>query len=221
VIGVVGSVRIDGPETAAAPQVYMPLVRRDGSLSPLPTINGGSLQFILRTSGPAEAVVPAIEATLARLAPPRAGRPGPAAMVVEDAFRNITADRRFNAGLMAIFGGFAFIIACAGVYGVMASVVAQQTREIGVRVALGASAARIRRDVVTQAGRYLLGGLTIGLPAAWLVSRAFGSLYFGVAPANPIVYLVVASALAGAGVLASALPARRASRVDPAVALKD
>jgi hypothetical protein len=221
VIGIVSSVRIDGPEAAAGPQVYMPLARRDGSMSPLPTLSGGSLQFILRTSGPAEAVVPAIETTLAHLSPSRAVRPGSRVMVVEEAFRNITADRRFNAGLMAIFGGLAFLIGCAGLYGVLTTVVAQQTREIGLRLALGASAARIRQDVLTQAGRYLLGGLAIGLPAAWLVSRTFGSLYFGVTPADPVVYLVVAISLAGAGVLASALPARRASRVDPAIALRD
>jgi ABC-type antimicrobial peptide transport system permease subunit len=212
---------MDGPEAEGTPQVYMPLVRRDGSTSPLPVLNGGNLQFIVRTSGPAEAVVPAIETTLAQLSPPRAGRPGPRAMVVEDAFRNLTADRRFNAGLMAIFGAVAFLIGSAGLYGVLASVVAQQTREIGVRVALGATAARIRHDVMNEAGRYLLAGLAIGLPVAWLVSRAFGSLYFGVTPADPFVYLLVAAALAGAGVLAAALPARRASRVDPAIALRD
>jgi predicted permease len=220
VIGVVATVRIDGPEREARPQVYLPLVRRDGSTTPVPSINGGNVQFLVRTSGAAAAAVPAVAVALTRLSPPRPGWPPPRVMVVEDAFRNITADRRFNAGLMSVFGTLALAIGAAGLYGVLSSIVAQQSREIGVRMALGANAARIHRDVLAQAGRYLAAGLAIGLPAAWLVSRAFSTLYFAVTPADVLVYLVVASVMTATGVIAAIVPARRASKTDPMVTLK-
>lgn len=220
VVGVVEHVHLNGPEADADAQMYLPLVERNGSLAPLPLLNGGSLQFLIRTSIPTEQVIPAVQATTTRLARPRPGWPAPRVVAVEDAFREITADRRFNAGLMGIFGALALTIGIAGIYGVMSSVVAQQTREIGVRVALGASAARIRRHVVGQAGRYLTAGLIIGLPAAWFVTRAFGSLYFGVTPANVLVYLLVAALMVAAGLAAAVVPARRASRVDPIEVLR-
>jgi predicted permease len=219
VVGIVANVRIDGPEATSGAEVYLPLVRREGSTTPAPDVNGTS--FLLRTSAPASAVVPAVEAALARLAPAAASRRPVRVMVIEDAFRAITADRRFNAGLMGIFGALALVIGLAGIYGVLSSLVAQRRREIGVRVALGATSSRIRHDVIVEGGRYIGAGLAIGLPAAWLVTRALGSLYFGVAPTDVSVYAVVAALIAAAGVLAALLPAHRAARVDPIVALKD
>jgi predicted permease len=207
VTGVVAHVRLNGPERASGPQAYYALAPRSGSP-----------QLLLRTSPPLATILPAVQATLAHALP--SGTPPAEVHALEDAFRRITADRRFNAGLMSIFGALALFIGAAGIYGVMASVVAQQTREIGVRVALGASAARIRRDVVAQAGRYLGAGLGLGLPAAWWTSRMFTSLLFDVRPTDPAVYAIVAALLVGVGVLAALVPARRAARVDPLIALK-
>jgi putative ABC transport system permease protein len=218
VAGVVSNVHLDGPEAESGPQVYMPLFRR-GSTGPNPQV-GGSAQFVIKTSASAASVVPAIQAALGRLTPPRPGRPS-RVMILDEAFRRITSDRRFNAGLMGLCGALALFIGLAGVYGVMASIVAQQTREIGVRVALGATAAQIRRDVVVRATKYLAAGLLIGLPAARFVSRAFGTLYYGVTPDSLFIYLLVAAVLVAAGLLAAALPARRAARIDPIVALRE
>jgi predicted permease len=221
VAGIVANVHIDGPEATSGPQIYLPLVRRQGSTTPVPVVNGTSAQFLLRTSAPASAVMPAVETALARLAPTAAGGRPPRVMVIEEAFRAITADRRFNAGLMGIFGALALVIGLAGIYGVLSSIVAQRRREIGIRVALGATSSHIRHGVIVEGGRYVFAGLAIGLPASWLVTRTLGSLYFGVAPTDVSVYAVVAALISAAGITASLLPARRAARVDPIVALKD
>src|SRR4029453_18788554 len=108
-----------------------------------------------------------------------------------------------------------------GVYGVMASVVSQQTREIGVRVALGATRERIIAWVLRAASRYVVVGLAIGLLAAAASSRIFAGVLFGVRPLEPVVYLIVALVLTAVGLIAAVLPARRAARVDPVVVLRE
>jgi ABC-type antimicrobial peptide transport system permease subunit len=207
VVGVAANVSIGGPEREAGLQMYRPLGAR----------GGGARQFIIRTSRQPARVVPTIQAVLARHLP--AGREA-RVYVVEEAFRRITADRRFNAGLMATFGALALLIGSAGIYGLMASMVAQRTRELGVRVALGATPGRLARSVLADANRQLLVGLAIGLAAAWFASRMFAALLFGVAPTDAFVYVVVSGVLLVSGLAAALLPAVRASRVDPIVALR-
>jgi ABC-type antimicrobial peptide transport system permease subunit len=141
-------------------------------------------------------------------------------VLADEAMSRLTATRRFNAGLMSAFGLVGMLIGAAGVYAVMASFVAQRTREIGVRVALGATPARIRREVLGQAWRYLLAGLALGLPIAWWLSRGFASLLFQVTPADASVYAGVAALLSAVGFLAAWIPARRAARIDPILSLR-
>jgi ABC-type antimicrobial peptide transport system permease subunit len=173
---------------------------------------------LIRINKPANTVIPSILATLAPWQP--AGT-GPAEIrSVEDAFRNITADRRFNATLMALFGLLAVFIGAAGVYGVMASIVAQRTREIGVRVALGATTNRVIGAVIKQAVGYVSIGLLVGLPAAFGVSRIFRSLLFEVTNTDWQIYATVAGLVLAIGLLAAFRPALRAARVDPLVALR-
>jgi ABC-type antimicrobial peptide transport system permease subunit len=102
----------------------------------------------------------------------------------------------------------------------MASMVAQRTKEIGVRVALGATAGRVTREVLGQTGRYLLVGLVIGLPIAMATSRMFAALLYEVQPTDAFVYVVVSAILLVVGLAAALIPARRAARVDPLVALR-
>jgi ABC-type antimicrobial peptide transport system permease subunit len=209
VTGVVANVRTDGPERASGPEAYF---------SPGRAGLGGAPHYLVRTTQQAAAVVPAVKATLAQFLP---GGQAPAQVyVVDDAFRRITADRRFNAGLMSIFGALALFVGGAGIYGVMSSVVAQQTREFGVRVALGASARQIREGVLAQAGQYLLAGLAIGLAAAWWISKMFAALLFSVHPTDVFVYVIVAASVLTVGLMAALIPARRAARIDPVVSLR-
>jgi ABC-type antimicrobial peptide transport system permease subunit len=120
-----------------------------------------------------------------------------------------------------VVSGLALILGAVGLYGVLSYVVAERTREIGVRMALGATATGVRKMVVVQGARVVLGGAVIGIGAALLSTRALRALLFGVAPLDPVVFVVMPVTLMAVGMLASYLPARRASRVDPIVALRN
>jgi ABC-type antimicrobial peptide transport system permease subunit len=170
-----------------------------------------------RTAVAADTLAPAVERALEAVAPA-----GQTSIVhsMDDAVRVLTATRRYTAALMTLFALFALLIGAAAIYGVMSSVVAQRTREIGVRVALGASAGDIRRGVLGEVGRLVAVGLAAGLPAAWWLWRGFGSLFFEVGPGDVSVYAIVAAVLAAVALIGAIAPARRASRLDPVVALR-
>jgi predicted permease len=207
VIGVVGHVSTRGPEADSGAQAYFP-----GPPA------AGSYAYLIRTSQRAVNLIPPIQGAIAGLAP--AGGQPPLVRPVEDAFRNITARRRFSATSMALFGALALLIGATGVYGVMSSLVAQRTREIGVRLALGATVSQVVRDVLGPMARYVALGLAVGLPIAWLATRTSATLFFQVRPTDAWVYLVVAGVLAAVGLTAALVPAHRASRVDPVTALR-
>ena len=128
--------------------------------------------------------------------------------------------RRLFAGLMSVFGVLALIIAAVGLYGVMAYSVAQRTQEIGIRMALGAAHTQVARMVVGQAMRLTAIGLGIGLASAWALTRAMASMLFGIRPDDPPTYVGVAVILIASSLLAAWLPAQRATRVNPMVALR-
>jgi ABC-type antimicrobial peptide transport system permease subunit len=137
-----------------------------------------------------------------------------------DVFATSTARTSFTMVMLATAAGVALVLGLVGIYGVISYVVSQRTREIGVRMALGASAPVVRGMVVRQ-GVVLAGlGVTLGLIASAWLSRVLGSLLFGVSAKDPVTYGGVAAALALVAVLASWLPARRAAAVDPAIALR-
>ncbi len=118
------------------------------------------------------------------------------------------------------FGLLALTLAAIGIYGVMSNSVARRTREIGVRLALGAQAADVRRLVVGQGMAMVLVGVVTGLAAALAIMRMTESLLFGVSAADPLTYTAVAALLVGVAALAAYIPARRATRIDPVVALR-
>jgi putative ABC transport system permease protein len=130
------------------------------------------------------------------------------------------ASGRSLATLLAVFGATALLLAGMGVHGVMSAVVGQRTREIGVRMALGARARDVMGLVVRQSGRLVLLGVAFGLLGALVLSRFLRSLLYGVTPADPITLVAVSLLLGAATLLASVLPARRASRLDPVAALR-
>ena len=130
------------------------------------------------------------------------------------------AEPRFRTLLLALFGGIALLLAAVGLYGMISFSVSQQTREIGVRMALGASRGRVQRLVLGDAARLVGLGLAVGIPAALVLTRFLGTMLFGVRPTDPLTFAGVAVVLTGVGLAAAALPARRATRVDPMVALR-
>jgi predicted lysophospholipase L1 biosynthesis ABC-type transport system permease subunit len=114
----------------------------------------------------------------------------------------------------------ALILGAVGLYGVLSYIVAERTREIGVRMALGATASKVQRMVVKQGALVVLVGVALGIGGALAATRALGTLLFGVAAADPLVFVVVPVMLLAVGMVASWLPARRASLVDPMEALR-
>ena len=130
------------------------------------------------------------------------------------------AQPRVTAWLVGMFGGLALLLAGIGVYGVLAYLVTQRTREIGVRLALGAAPSSVRRLVVGHSLRLSLTGIGLGAVGAVLAGPTLQSQLFGVQPRDPITLAAVAATLLGIALLASYLPARRATRVDPLTALR-
>jgi putative ABC transport system permease protein len=129
--------------------------------------------------------------------------------------------RRFVLILLGLFASLALVLAGVGLYGVMAYFVAERRREIGIRVALGATRAAILEQVLLEAMRLVLAGLLLGCLAAQALTRTVSSMLFGITATDPLTFLTVATALGAVALLASYLPARRAAQLDPVVAMSD
>jgi putative ABC transport system permease protein len=122
--------------------------------------------------------------------------------------------------LVGIYAGLALILALIGIYGVLAYMVMQQTHEMGIRMALGAQRRDILALVVRQGMRLVIAGAAIGVVGAWAVTRLMQSLLYGVAPGDPLTFIVVTALLSAAALLACYIPALRAARIDPMAALR-
>lgn len=211
IVGVVQNVRLNGPEAEWRMELYVPLAQE-----PQPFDSAGG-ELVVRTIGSAPAAASAVQEAIR---PALAGLTLTQPRFVDDAFRRLTADRRFNAGLMVIFGVLAIAIGAIGIYGTMAFAVAQQARSIGLRMALGASQSTVLRSVLWESLWQVGVGAAVGLIGARMIASLFTSLVFGVQTTSPAVYAAVALGLSAMGVLAAFVPARRAARVDPLVALR-
>ena len=132
-----------------------------------------------------------------------------------------TAERRLNMLMFGLFGVLGLTIAAVGLFGVLAYLVSQQTRDIGIRMALGATRSRVVADVVGHAGWLVVGGLVVGGLAAWSLSNLAGRFLFGLDPRDPRAYVVAMITLVAAALVATVLPARRAASVDPIEALRN
>jgi putative ABC transport system permease protein len=139
---------------------------------------------------------------------------------MEESIRRGLWENRIWMSLMSVFAALALIIAAIGIYGVMAYSVAQRTQEIGIRMALGAGRKDVRQLIVGQAVRLTVIGIGIGLAGAYALTRLMASLLFGVSAGDPPTFVGVTVILAASSILAAWLPAERATRVDPMVALR-
>ena len=208
VVGVVGNIHHLGPEKPTRQEAYMPLVQAHQG--------GGTI--VVRTAGDPLSVLPAAKAAVWSINPEQ--RFTGDTYTLEQYMDRLIAQRRFNMAVLALFGALGLLIAAVGIYGVMSYVVAQRTNEIGVRMALGATRADVVWMVLHRAGLLMLGGLAIGAIGAWYLSAGMKTFLFQVEPNDVRIFAGAIVVLASAGLLASALPARRAATVDPVVALR-
>jgi ABC-type antimicrobial peptide transport system permease subunit len=128
--------------------------------------------------------------------------------------------QRLHGAVLGIFAALSLVLACIGLYGVLSYAVAQRTRELGVRIALGASSGDVVRLVLRQSGVLVIGGVAVGLFAALFATRLLQTLLYGVEPADLLTFTTVPVALAAVALFASAIPARRAAEVDPIAAIR-
>jgi putative ABC transport system permease protein len=211
VIGVVGDVRHTGLQYDPVPEVYIPY-----SVNPW-----GYMNVLARTRSDSDAVLAAIPRAVAAVDPeiPVAGpqRPGPLSQIVSGQ----SARQRFTVFVLSGFAGCALLLAALGIFGVIAYVVTLRTREFGVRAALGAVPRDIVRLVLQQTTRMVVLGLALGLGGALLLTRLMRGLLYNVPPTDAATFASLTVFLAIVAMLASYLPARRATRVDPMVALRN
>jgi putative ABC transport system permease protein len=141
-------------------------------------------------------------------------------MAMDDVVANSVSQQRFNMLLLGAFAGIALVLAAVGIYSVLSYTVKRSVREIGIRLALGARLADVLRKVVLEGMKPTLIGVIVGAAGALALGRFLSSLIYGVKPADPMTFLAVAVLLAGVALLASIIPAYRATKVDPMVALR-
>jgi putative ABC transport system permease protein len=208
VVGVVGNIHHLGPEIAPRQEGYIPRVQDQQF--------GASL--VIKTAGDPMAVLPAVKAAIWTVN--REQRFTAETVTLERYLDRLIAQRRFNMAVLALFGVLGLVIAAVGIYGVMAYVVAQRTNEIGVRMALGATRGNVVSMVLRRAATLMAAGLLIGGLGAWYLSAGLKSFLFEVQPDDLGIFAAALAVLACAGLLASALPARRAATVDPLIALR-
>jgi putative ABC transport system permease protein len=139
---------------------------------------------------------------------------------MNDRIRDATSRARFSAILWAVFAGIALVLAAVGIYGVMSYLVTQRTREIGIRIALGAGSANVLALVVRRGAFLALAGIAIGAAGALVSTRVLSTMLYEVKPGDPATYVTIAAVLAAVALVASYIPARRASSVDPSSALR-
>jgi ABC-type antimicrobial peptide transport system permease subunit len=211
IVGVMANVRLRGPEADWHTELYIPLSQAPN------TFAVASVSLIVRTVGSAPATAPAVrEAIQAGVAGVTVEEP----QLIDDAFRRLTAGRRFNASLMSAFGFLAVVIGAIGIYGTMTFVVAQQARAIGLRMALGASQSHVLWSILRQSLWRVVAGAAFGLIGARAAASLLTALVFGVQTTSPAVYVGVTLALSTLGLLAAIVPARRAAQLDPIATLR-
>lgn len=207
IVGVVGDVHQTSLEMKPRAEAYIPLSQS--------SVFGGSL--VIRTQGRPLDVLPSVKAAVFDVLP---DVPLRNVMTMEELIGKRTAQRRLNMLVLGLFGVLGLLISVVGVYGVMAYAVSQRTREIGVRIALGATPARVLRMVLASAAALVGAGLIAGSIAAWYLSAATKAFLFGIEATDGRAFAAAVLLLAGAALVASTIPARRAARVDPMIALR-
>ncbi len=207
IIGVVGDIHQTSLESDPMPEIYLPMAQT----------GRGAGELIIRTTGDPYAVLPAVKSAVAQVLP---DVPLRNVRTMDEVLARRVAQRKLNMLLLGLFGILGLVISAVGIYGTLAYTVSQRTREIGVRMALGASRASVVTMVLRHAGMLVALGLAIGGIGAWYLTATARSFLFGLDATDARAFVAALAALAAAAAVASAIPARRAASVDPAEALR-
>jgi predicted permease len=208
VVGVVGDVRHEALEKAGDSEMYLPMRQ---------TFDYPAMNLVVRTVLPPDRLAPAVRAALR---PIDSNLPVREFTTLQELVDKAVSPRRFLVLLLAGFAGFALILASLGIYAVISYSVSQRVQEIGIRMALGASATHLQSRILLRTLGLAAAGLALGMAASRALTSALGSLLFGVTPGDPFTFIGIGALLIVVAALAGYFPARRASRIDPMVALR-
>jgi predicted permease len=207
VVGVVSDVRESSLESRPGWQMYLSSSQNspDGA------------ELVVRTKLPPDVLASSVMSTLRELNP---GQPATEFRTIQQLVDHAISPRRFFVWLVSLFAALGLILASLGIYGVISYSVSRQTQEIGIRMALGATANRVQFSVISRTLRLALAGIAIGTVASFIVAKAIASLLFATDPSDPPTFATTILMLSGIAILAGYIPARRASHVDPMTALR-
>jgi predicted permease len=217
IIGIVADTRDGGLNADPQPRMFIPQAQLPDAANAL-NVRLTPMAWFVRTRTPA---TPALAQSIEDALVEATGLPVTNRRAMDDIVSASTSRERFNMWLMSVFGASALLLAAIGIYGLMAYSVAQRTREIGIRLALGARASEVRRLVILQGMRLAVAGIGLGLAASFGLARFLTSFLFGVTERDPLVFIVAPLVLAVVALVAVWVPARRASAVDPLAALRN
>jgi predicted permease len=207
IVGVVADMRRTGVDMPVRDELFVPFVQAPSNANLL----------AIKTARAPMSIVSSVRAAVRAIDP---NQPVSSVRTMDDILSRLIAQRRFSMTLVVAFAALALVLAAIGAYGVTSYLVSQRTKEIGVRLALGADPRRVTRLVVLDGMRVGIAGLTLGIIGALTVTRLASSLLYGVSPRDPTTIIAVSSFLLVVVALANYFPARRASRVDPLIALR-
>jgi len=208
VVGVVADVRHGGPERSGGSEMYLPMRQ---------TRDYPEMELVVRTALPPESLAAGIRTALRPVDP---NLPVSEFQTLRGLVDKVVSPRRFLVMLLAGFAGFALLLASLGIYALISYSVNQRTREIGIRMALGASATNLQSRILLHTLGLTALGLALGMAVSRVLTSALGSLLFGVTPGDPVTFIGMGALLIVVAALAGYFPARRASRIDPMVALR-
>jgi predicted permease len=215
VIGIVGDVRGGGLNNEPGPTMYIPQGQVPDAVNAL-NMRISTMKWVVRTRTEPYALSSAIQEQLRQAT----GLPVSEIRTMDDVVTRSKSRQRFNMLLMTVFGAAAVLLAAIGIYGLMAYSIEQRTQEIGIRLALGAEAGRVRRMIVVQGMSLAAIGVVVGIASAFGLTRFMATLLFGVQARDPMVFVGIPLALAVVALVAVWLPAQRVTRVDPLTALR-
>jgi predicted permease len=209
IVGIVADTRDSGLNRDPGPMMFIPQAQKPDAFVP-------PMAWVVRTRGEPQALSDAIQKQIRQVT----GLPVSDVRTMDEIVALSTSREQFNMLVMTVFGASALLLAAIGIYGVMAYSVAQRTQEIGIRLALGSGASAVRRMVMLEGMHLAAIGVAIGLFSSYGLTRFIASFLFGVGALDPLVFASIPALLIGVAMLAVWVPAQRASRVDPVIALR-